>query len=159
MSRLKSIVRYLRLCPPPWWRTVIRPWLLRPAFFVQRRQRLFSGLSVVISSNVDTDMFRRPGEVGLYFLTPMNPSSFSRLYLKHFDLFAVSVRVTMAFFHSFVYRCNGRIFRLALTLTVFTFGHFDAKYFLDGLLDFRLICPLSTSKTYFLISSNPCSAP
>ena len=34
LLRLKSIIRYLRLCPPPWWRTVIFPWLLLPAFLL-----------------------------------------------------------------------------------------------------------------------------
>ena len=30
LRRLKSILRYLRLAPPPRWREVTRPWALRP---------------------------------------------------------------------------------------------------------------------------------
>ena len=44
----------------------MRPLLLRPPFFVTGSSRLFSGFVFVISSNVETDMKRRPGEVGLY---------------------------------------------------------------------------------------------
>src|SRR5436190_15715446 len=44
----------------------MRPFELRPPFFVTGSSRLFSGIDFVISSNVETDMKRRPGEVGLY---------------------------------------------------------------------------------------------
>jgi hypothetical protein len=44
----------------------MRPLLLRPPFFVTGASRLFSGVVFVISSNVETDMKRRPGLVGLY---------------------------------------------------------------------------------------------
>ena len=64
--RLKSMMRYLRRAPPPWWRTVILPWLLRPARWRRSVVRDFSGVFLVISSNVRTDMKRRAGEVGLY---------------------------------------------------------------------------------------------
>ena len=47
----------------------------------------FSGLSVVISSNVETVMPRRPGVVGLYFLIPIYVSSLQ--CLEELDLFAV----------------------------------------------------------------------
>ncbi len=43
----------------------MRPLLLRPPFFVTGSSRLFSGVVFVISSNVETDMKRRPGLVGL----------------------------------------------------------------------------------------------
>src|ERR671931_1609469 len=69
LSRLKSIRRYWRR-PFPWrCRTVILPWLFRPARFGSRSVRLFSGRSVVTSSKLDVVMKRRPGLVGLYFLT------------------------------------------------------------------------------------------
>src|SRR3954454_6313838 len=64
--RLKSMTRYRRLWPPPWWRVVTRPLLLRPHFFVTGSSKLFSGFVFVTSSKVDTDMKRRPGLVGLY---------------------------------------------------------------------------------------------
>src|SRR5919109_1257338 len=69
LLRLKSIRRYIRLCPPPRWRTVTLPWLLRPECFCSGSISFFSGVVLVISSNVETDMPRRPGVVGLYFLT------------------------------------------------------------------------------------------
>ena len=65
LSRRKSILRYLILLPPPWWRTVILPCLLRPALFFLVSRRDFSGVLVVTSSKVSTDMNRLAGEVGL----------------------------------------------------------------------------------------------
>ena len=41
--RLKSILRYLRLAPPPRWREVTRPWALRPPDFVSPSVSDFSG--------------------------------------------------------------------------------------------------------------------
>ena len=38
--RLKSISRKRRLCPPPLWRVVMRPLLLRPPVFLTGRQAL-----------------------------------------------------------------------------------------------------------------------
>src|SRR3981081_403989 len=69
LSRLKSMRRYVRRPSPPRWRTVIRPWLLRPALLGSFSRRLFSGSVAVISSKLDVAMKRRPGLVGLYFLT------------------------------------------------------------------------------------------
>src|SRR3954463_1556679 len=69
LSRFQSMMRYIRLAPPPRWRVVIRPLLLRPAVLRSGSVSAFSGLVLVISSKVDTDMPRRPGEVGLYVLT------------------------------------------------------------------------------------------
>src|ERR687886_743936 len=68
LSRLKSMRRYRRLCPPPRWRVVMRPWLLRPAFDLRGRRSGLCGPVVGMSSNAPTDMPRRPGEVGLYLL-------------------------------------------------------------------------------------------
>jgi hypothetical protein len=39
--------------------------LLRPPFFVSFSVSDFSGVDFVISAKSDTDMWRRPGEVGL----------------------------------------------------------------------------------------------
>jgi hypothetical protein len=65
LSRFQSMMRYMRLAPPPRCRVVMRPLLLRPADFLSGSVSAFSGLVLVISSKVDTDMPRRPGEVGL----------------------------------------------------------------------------------------------
>src|SRR5260370_36321007 len=46
----------------------MRPWLLRRACVGSDSIQVFSGSSVVPSSNPDTDMKRRPGLVGLNFL-------------------------------------------------------------------------------------------
>src|SRR5262252_10236889 len=69
LLRFQSILRYRRLCPPPRCRVVMRPLLLRPAVFFIGSVSARSGRVLVISSNVDTDIPRRPGEVGLYVLT------------------------------------------------------------------------------------------
>src|SRR5438445_1426641 len=69
LLRLKSMMRYSFRWPPPWWRTVILPWALRPASVFIETSRAFSAfLPRVRSSKALTDMKRRPGEVGLYFL-------------------------------------------------------------------------------------------
>ena len=49
--RLKSILRYSRLAPPPRWRDVLRPLLLRPPDFVRPSVSERSGVVFVISSN------------------------------------------------------------------------------------------------------------
>src|SRR3954453_23627727 len=69
LTRLKSMMRYWRLWPPPWWRVVMRPLLLRPPVLLSGSTSDFSGAFLVTSSNEETAMKRRPGLVGLYFLT------------------------------------------------------------------------------------------
>src|ERR1700716_3003112 len=49
----------------------MRPWLLRPACVGSDSTRVFSGSSAVISSNPEMVMNRRPGLVGLNFLSGM----------------------------------------------------------------------------------------
>src|SRR5690349_12417885 len=65
LSRLKSMIRYSRLWPPPRHHEVSSPWLLRPPercrFSVSGRY----GWSVVMSSNVCTVLKRVPADVGL----------------------------------------------------------------------------------------------
>ena len=47
----------------------MRPLLLRPALRGSGASSVFSGSVLVISEKSDTDMKRRPGEVGLYLRT------------------------------------------------------------------------------------------
>src|SRR5579884_3997173 len=65
LLRLKSISRSSRLLPPPRWRVVIRPWLLRPPERMSDTVSDFSGRFFVISSKVYPEAPRRPGDVGL----------------------------------------------------------------------------------------------
>src|SRR5579884_2902853 len=65
LRRLKSILRYRRLAPPPRWREVLRPWVLRPPDFFRPSVRDFSGSSRVISAKSGYMTNRRPAEVGL----------------------------------------------------------------------------------------------
>src|SRR5919204_5102751 len=64
LFRLKSIFRYCRLCPPPRWREVRWPRLLRPPDFLTGSSSDFSGVSVVISSNPETERNRVPAVMG-----------------------------------------------------------------------------------------------
>src|SRR6266567_4355031 len=70
-SRRKSTSRSMRLCPPPRWRTVMRPYEFRPLPRFLGESRLFSGVFFVISSLVSCVMYRRAGEVGLSVRIPM----------------------------------------------------------------------------------------
>src|ERR671926_601220 len=63
--RLKSILRYSRLAPPPRWRDVLRPFALRPPDFLRPSTSDFSGSSRVISAKSGYVEKRRPGLVGL----------------------------------------------------------------------------------------------
>src|SRR5665213_479606 len=65
LSRLKSMIRYCCLCPPPRWRAVLRPWLLRPPVRGLGASSDFSGRSVVSSAKSETVWNRRPALVGL----------------------------------------------------------------------------------------------
>src|ERR687883_2096347 len=62
--RLKSILRYRRFAPPPRWRAVLRPWVLRPPDFLRPSTSVFSGSVFVISAKSGYVTKRRPGEVG-----------------------------------------------------------------------------------------------
>src|SRR5947208_12903502 len=65
LVRLKSILRYRRLAPPPRWREVLRPLLLRPPDLLRPSVRDFSGSSRVTSAKSGYVANRRPGLVGL----------------------------------------------------------------------------------------------
>src|SRR5450755_4660282 len=71
LSRLKSIMRYACLAPPPRNRDEIRPSLLRPPVRFLPSTNDFSGRSLVISSRETTEVKRRDGVVGLYFFIGM----------------------------------------------------------------------------------------
>src|SRR6478609_594641 len=66
------MTRYWRLCPPPMWRVVMRPVLLRPPVFGSGLRSDFSGVERVISAKSATDEPRRPGVVGLYLRIAMS---------------------------------------------------------------------------------------
>src|SRR3954447_9463815 len=65
LRRLKSILRYSRLAPPPRWREVLRPCVLRPPDFFRPSVRDFSGSALVTSEKSGNVAKRRPGLVGL----------------------------------------------------------------------------------------------
>src|SRR2546423_4341744 len=65
LRRLKSILRYRRLAPPPRWRDVLRPRALRPPLLVRPSTSDFSGSSRVTSAKSGYVEKRRPGLVGL----------------------------------------------------------------------------------------------
>src|SRR5262245_38293777 len=72
--RLKSMMRYIRLWPPPRKRAQVTPWLLRPPFFLARTTSDFSGaltFGLVQSAKSLTIPARRPAEVGLYWRMPI----------------------------------------------------------------------------------------
>src|ERR1700756_1440944 len=64
LRRLKSILRYSRLAPPPRWRAVLRPLVLRPPVFLSPSTRDFSGSERVTSAKSGYETNRIPGEVG-----------------------------------------------------------------------------------------------
>src|SRR5436305_13167653 len=64
LRRLKSILRYRRLAPPPRWREVLRPWTLRPPDFLSPSVSDFSGSDRVSSAKSGYMTNRRPGLVG-----------------------------------------------------------------------------------------------
>src|SRR5215468_8484114 len=76
-TRLKSMRRYWRLCPPPWCRAVIRPCALRPPLLCTGTSSDFSGVDRVTSAKSATLEPRRPGVVGLYLQIGIvdNPSA------------------------------------------------------------------------------------
>ena len=63
--RLKSIILYFCLFPPPWCLTVILPYEFLPAFFFLVASKDFSGVFLVISSNVEEVIFLLDGVYGL----------------------------------------------------------------------------------------------
>ena len=65
LFRLKSMIRYFRLCPPPRRRIEMWPWLSRPAVFFSGSTSDFSGVVRVISVKSGTARKRVPFVTGL----------------------------------------------------------------------------------------------
>src|SRR5688500_11262475 len=78
LARRKSTSRRARLCPPPLWRTAMRPRLFRPPLRFFPTVRRLWGRAVVSSSKPVTDMKRRLGEVGLNCFIGMTGSPSDR---------------------------------------------------------------------------------
>src|SRR4051794_27001091 len=66
------MTRYLRLAPPPRWRDVMRPCVLRPPDFLRPVVSAFSGSDFVTSARSLHVAKRRPGLVGLWRLTAIS---------------------------------------------------------------------------------------
>src|ERR1700728_3368770 len=75
LFRRKSTIRYCCLWPPPRWRAVLRPWLLRPPVPDLVTTSVRSGRSFVISLESDELWKRRPGLVGLRLRSAIVSSS------------------------------------------------------------------------------------
>src|SRR4051794_9882188 len=114
-ERLKSILRYRRLAPPPRWREVLRPRELRPPDFVSPSTSVFSGSSLVISEKSGYETKRRPALVGLGLRIGMRYSSSPARPWK-IGIESPSRISAMAFFHSRV-RPEVQPRRLGLDLT------------------------------------------
>src|SRR5919206_558870 len=95
--RLKSILRYRRLAPPPRWRAVLRPRALRPPDFLSPSTSDFSGSSRVISAKSGYVEKRRPGLVGLGLRNAMAYSAVSRPWKIGIE--SPGRTCTTAFFH------------------------------------------------------------
>src|SRR5713226_1591431 len=82
LSRRKSMRRYCRLWPPPWWRVVMCPLLLRPPVRFSGSTSDFSGVVFVIPSKSDTERNRVADVTGLNWRMPISA-------LEHLDRVAL----------------------------------------------------------------------
>src|SRR5262245_11004479 len=89
LSRRKSMTRYRRLWPPPRYRTVMRPRLLRPTDLGSGVTSDGSGRDAVTSLKSKPVRKRRPGDVGRNWMIGMDPSSGS---LEEVDATALGER-------------------------------------------------------------------
>src|SRR4051812_42895037 len=99
LRRLKSILRYRRLAPPPRWREVLRPCALRPPDFVRPSTSDFSGSSFVISEKSGYETKRRPALVGLGLRIGIARYSSSPARPWKIGIESPSRTSTIAFFH------------------------------------------------------------
>src|SRR6266540_1422111 len=134
LSRRKSIRRRRRLAPPPRWRTVIRPWLFRPAWRRRGATRDFWGFERVISSKLCPLAPRRPGEVGLYCLIGTLDA------LEQLDLVAGGERdYGLLPIRPVLDAVAPRPARLAFHDHYVDIYHFDIEPFFDRILDLYLV--------------------
>src|SRR3954447_9698777 len=99
LRRLKSILRYRRLAPPPRWRAVLRPLALRPPDFFRPSVRVFSGSVLVMTLKSAYVMKRRPGLVGLGLRIGMGRYSSSPCRPWKIGMVSPGRTCTTAFFH------------------------------------------------------------
>src|SRR3954451_12564286 len=98
--RLKSILRYRRLAPPPRWRDVLRPLTLRPPDFLSPSVSDFSGVDFVISAKSEYVTKRRPVLVGLGLRIGIQAQPSSRpCRAVKIGMVSPSRTCTIAFFH------------------------------------------------------------
>src|ERR1700742_2246093 len=138
LLRLKSILRYRRLAPPPRWREVLRPLELRPPGFVSPSTSGFSGCERVISAKSGYETNRRPGEVGFGLRIGI-------WLLPGLERLEDRDRVALAHLHDGLLprpRASG-VDAAALGLGLDRRGphrdHLDVEHRLDGLTDLRLM--------------------
>src|SRR5262249_6987567 len=135
LSRLKSMMRYIRLWPPPRHHEVSWPTLLRPPEVCIGSTNGLCGSSVVMSSKVCTVWNREPGDVGLNLRMGMVLRPLPEF--RHLGAFAQAhVRLLPA-------RAASREAPLPLHLAVGDARadalDFGAEQLLDRALDFRLV--------------------
>src|SRR3954470_15608195 len=99
--RLKSILRYRRFAPPPRWREVMRPCVLRPPDFLSPSVSAFSGSFLVTSARSLQVAKRRPGDVGLWRFTAMRFSGWTEDRGQRTG--PCSVHCALCAVHSFAY--------------------------------------------------------
>src|SRR5512138_3385095 len=100
LSRLKSMIRYMFLLPPPIYLIALRPEELRPPvpFFFSTSD--FSGVSVVTSAYAFPILQRVPAVIGLYFFNAMTYLLFQHLrLLKPFLISCLKLRNTNRYSH------------------------------------------------------------
>src|SRR3954471_24039130 len=141
LERLKSILRYRRLAPPPRWRDVLRPCAFRPPDFVRPSTSVFSGSSLVISEKSGYETKRRPALVGLGLRIGMRLA-----LLEAGEALEDRDRVALAHLDDgllpLARAAGGPAAALGLGLHRHRahVHHVDAEELLDGLADLRLVC-------------------
>src|SRR5215472_7178130 len=100
-SRRKSIVRYLRACPPPRCHDVTSPWEFRPPVRFFDSTSDFSGVCLVMSLLSSIVKNRREGVYGLKFFSAILDYL---LLLKRRLLLRVGLQILGVLDHLFAFR-------------------------------------------------------